>query len=94
MGHTGDDAIHKIPYKMKTQWRNQLKISVRVQFDILYRLGYQKIDVIFVQCPFNITVAFCLHVKLGIKLLESILSRNILYTILGETLTHDKCKRM
>ena len=54
MGHTGDDAICKIPHKMKTLWWSQLKISVRVQFDILYRLRYQKIDVILVQCPFNV----------------------------------------
>ena len=26
MGHSGDDAIHKIPHKMKTNWQNQLKI--------------------------------------------------------------------
>ena len=42
MGHTGDDAIHKIPHKKKTQWQNQLKNLVRVQFDILYRLRYIK----------------------------------------------------
>ena len=26
MGHSEDDAIHKIPHKMKTHWQNQLKI--------------------------------------------------------------------
>ena len=28
MGHSEDDAVHKIPHKMKTHWRNQLKILV------------------------------------------------------------------
>ena len=27
MGHSEDDAVHKIPHKMKTHWTNQLKIS-------------------------------------------------------------------
>ena len=44
----------KIPHKMKMKYWDQLKISVWVQFDILYRLRYQKIDfIILVQCPFN-----------------------------------------
>ena len=30
MGHSGDDAVHKIPHKMKTHWQNQLKILVLV----------------------------------------------------------------
>ena len=30
MGHSEDDAVHKIPNKMKTHWQNQLKISVLV----------------------------------------------------------------
>ena len=25
MGHSEDDAVHKIPHKMKTHWQNQLK---------------------------------------------------------------------
>ena len=25
MGHCEDDAVHKIPHKMKTHWQNQLK---------------------------------------------------------------------
>ena len=25
MGHSEDGAVHKIPYKMKTLWQNQLK---------------------------------------------------------------------
>ena len=28
--HTGDNAVHKIPHKTKTNWQNQLKISVLV----------------------------------------------------------------
>ena len=53
MGHSGDDAVHKIPRKMKTHWQNHLKISVLIWFNILYRIRYKKIDVILVQCPFN-----------------------------------------
>ena len=53
MGHSEDDAVHKIPYKMKTHWQNQLKISVLFGYKILYRIRYKKINVILVQCPFN-----------------------------------------
>ena len=67
MGHSGDDAVHKIPHKMKTHWQNQLKISVLVLFKILCGIRYKKIDVILVQCPFNIfpstflTAVFPIH---------------------------------
>ena len=30
MGHSEDDAVHKIPHKMKTHWQNQLKFSVEL----------------------------------------------------------------
>ena len=30
MEHSGDDAVHKIPHKMKTLWQNRLKILVLV----------------------------------------------------------------
>ena len=30
MGHSEDDAVQKIPHKMKTQGQNQLRISVLV----------------------------------------------------------------
>ena len=30
MRHSEDDAVHKIPHKMKTHWQNQLKFSVLV----------------------------------------------------------------
>ena len=30
MGHSEDDAVHKIPHKMKTHWQNKLKFSVLV----------------------------------------------------------------
>ena len=30
MGHSEDDAVHKIPHKMKMHWQNQLKFSVLV----------------------------------------------------------------
>ena len=49
MGHSEDDAVHKIHHKMKTHWQNQLKISVLVWFKILYRIRFKKIDVILVQ---------------------------------------------
>ena len=38
MGHSKDDAVHKIPHKMKAHWQTQLNL-------------YKKIDVILVQCP-------------------------------------------
>ena len=41
-------------YLMKMHWHNKLKISVLVWFKILCRIRYSKIDVILVQCPFNI----------------------------------------
>ena len=53
MGHSEDDAVHKIPQKMKTHWQNNLKFSVLVWFTIFYRTRYKKIDVRLVQCPFN-----------------------------------------
>ena len=53
MGHSEDDAVHKIPHKMKILWQNQLKILVVVSFKILYGIRYKKIDVILVQCPFK-----------------------------------------
>ena len=53
MGHSGEDAVHKIPHKMKTHWQIQLKFSVLVQCKILYRIRYNKINVILVQCPFK-----------------------------------------
>ena len=37
MGHSGDDAVYKIPHKMKMYWQNQLKILVLVSFKIFYR---------------------------------------------------------
>ena len=54
MGHSEDDAVHKIPHKMKTHWQNHLKILLLITFKILYRIRYEKIDVRLVQCPFNI----------------------------------------
>ena len=53
MGHSENDAVHKIPLKMKTHWQNQLKILVLVYLKILNRIRYKKTDVILVQCPFN-----------------------------------------
>ena len=58
MGHSEDDAVHKIPHKMKTHWQNQLKFSVSVWFEILYRTRYKKIGVILVQCPFKFLLIF------------------------------------
>ena len=54
MGHSEDDAVHKIPHKMKTHWQNKLKFSVLVWLTILYRYRYKKIDVRLVQCPFKV----------------------------------------
>ena len=42
MRHSEDDAVHKIPQKMKTHWQNQLKFSVLIWFTILYRTRYKK----------------------------------------------------
>ena len=60
MGHSEDDAGHKIPYKMEMHWQNQLKISVLVKFEIFYRIRHKKIDVIIVQCPFKFKQHFFL----------------------------------
>ena len=38
MGHSEDDAVHKIPHKIKTHWQNQLPMMT---------------DAILVQCPFK-----------------------------------------
>ena len=51
--HSGDDAVHIIPHKMKTHWQNQLKFSASVWFKFFYKIIYKKIDVILVQCPFK-----------------------------------------
>ena len=42
MGHSGDDAVHKIHHKMKTHWQNQLKILVLFSFKILYTIMFIK----------------------------------------------------
>ena len=52
MGHSEDDAVHKIPHKMKMHWQNRLKILGTGL--ILYRIRYKMIDVIFVQCLFKL----------------------------------------
>ena len=49
MGNSEDGAVHKIPHKMKTHRHNQLKISVLVLINILYRIRNKAIDVILVQ---------------------------------------------
>ena len=58
MGHSEDDAVHKIPHKMTTHWQNQLKILVLVQVKILYRIRYKNLDVILVQCPFKLAYSW------------------------------------
>ena len=73
MGHSEDDAVHKILHKMKTHWQNHLKISVQVKFKILYRIRYKKIDVILVQCTFNKQLnAYVCFVKIHIRVQFSI----------------------
>ena len=54
MGHSEDDAVNKIPHKMKTYRQNQQKMLVLVSFKILYSIRYKKIYVILVQYPLNI----------------------------------------
>ena len=40
LGNSGDDAVHKIPHKMKTHWQNQLN-----QFSTsFYRIRYKKMS--------------------------------------------------
>ena len=39
MGHSGDDAVHKIPHKRKTHWQNQIywywfNLKSSIEFDI------------------------------------------------------------
>ena len=53
MGNSGDDAGHKIPYKMKTHQQNQLKLLVLVYFIVVYRTRPKKVNGILVQCPFK-----------------------------------------
>ena len=59
MGHSGDDAVHKIPHN-----ENALAELVETfciglnKFEILYRIKYKKIDVILVQCPFKNQIKF------------------------------------
>ena len=52
MEHSEDDAVHKIPQKMKTHWQNQLKLLVLVQFEIIYRIRCKKIRCY--TCPMSI----------------------------------------
>ena len=66
MGHSEDDAVHKISHKMKTHWQNKLKFSVLVWFTIPYRTWYKKIEVRLVQCPFNLNF-LCLFVYIFFK---------------------------
>ena len=42
MRHSEDDVVHKVPHKMKAHKQNQLKISVLVNFKILYRIRHNK----------------------------------------------------
>ena len=56
MGHSEDDAVHKIAHKMKTHWQNQLKTLVFAYFKFHYRIRYKQIDVILVQCPFKLLI--------------------------------------
>ena len=71
MGNSGDDAVHKIPHKMKTHWRNQLKISVLVQFKILYRMRYKKIACFYLSnAPL---ILFSYHGVYGVHMYYSVL---------------------
>ena len=53
MGHSEDDAVHKIPHKMKTHWQNQLKMSALVCFKILCRIRYKKYMLYLFNAPFK-----------------------------------------
>ena len=53
MGHSGDDAVHKIPHKMRTHWQNWLEILVLFDLKSSIELDYTEIDVILVQCPLS-----------------------------------------
>ena len=53
MGHSEDDAIHKIRHKMETHRQNQLKLSVFVNLKSSIESDMKKIDVILVQYPFS-----------------------------------------
>ena len=41
MGHSEDDAVHKIPHKMKMHLQNEQKILILIWFNILYRSRYK-----------------------------------------------------
>ena len=56
MGHSEDDAVYKIPHKIKTHWQNQLKISELVfnlRSSIELDIHVKRIDFILVQCSFK-----------------------------------------
>ena len=53
MGHSEDDAVPKLPHKMKMHWQNQLKNLALDLLKLEIRIRNKNIDVIFAQCPFN-----------------------------------------
>ena len=63
MGHSRDDAVNKIPYKMKTHWQNQLKISILVNIRFSIEL-YTKIDVINT-CPMLLKCSHSVSVQVS-----------------------------
>ena len=96
MGYSKDDAVHKIPHKMKTHRQNQLKISVLVYFKILCRIRYKKIDVILVQCPLKVRIleesfSWCLSdvFFLQIKEANPLVSEKLDLAILNEEYRDD-----
>ena len=56
MGHSEDDAVYKTPHKNENILAESTEIfGIGFYWNLLYRIGYKKIDVIhvLVQCPFK-----------------------------------------
>ena len=64
MGHSGDDAVHKITRKRKTHWQHAESVEnfgIGLIENSLW-IRYKKIDVILVKCPLlQITFACLLY---------------------------------
>ena len=53
MGHSEDDAVHKLPHKNENALAETAENCGIDLIKNIYRIIYYKIDVILVQCPFN-----------------------------------------
>ena len=61
MGHSEDDAVHKIPHKTKMHWQNRLKISVLVKFKISTELDIKRKMLYLSNAPLHIFIVQVLN---------------------------------